>query len=152
LSRIEAHSMLDVMEVLVGLAARLAAERIDSADHRQRLRDALAQCLASETGSDSLQAVRARNHFYRTLLAMGQNADLTRIVPSLSVHFVRSQSRVHKTTVESKRLEDYREITEAVLAGDARLAERMARQHVRRMVDAIDTLPDDVFAAALRVR
>ena len=152
LSRVEARSMLEVMEVLVGLAARLAAERIDTADHRQRLRDALAQCLASETGGDSLQAVRARNHFYRTLLAMGQNAELARILPSLSMHFIRSQSRVHRTTSESKRLDDYREIAEAVLATDARLAERMARQHVRRMIEAIEALPDDVFAAALGVR
>jgi DNA-binding GntR family transcriptional regulator len=47
-----------------------------------------------------------------------------------------------------RQFDDYKAITEAVLAGDARRAERLTRIHIRRTRIHIDRLPDEAFGAS----
>ncbi len=44
------------------------------------------------------------------------------------------------------RIEDYRAIFDAIDEGAGRKAETAARNHIRRLGDAIDKLPDGAFA------
>ena len=149
LTRDEVQEMLAVLEMLVGLAARLAAEHIDSENHRRLLRDALAHLKTFTTPTDFFEFVRARNRFYQVLLGIGGNAELRRLLPGMHTHLVRSQFRTHQHGPQAKRLKDYVQIADAVMAGDASLAERTGRQHIRRVAQAIDALPDEAFAAGV---
>lgn len=145
LSRSEVRELLAVVEVLTGLAARLAAERIGVGENAARLREAVALIAGSAHG-DFFQFVQARNRFYRRLLRVGGNRELGRLLPSMHVHLVRTQFRPYGSIGEEQRVEEYQRILAAVLAGDPVAAEATTREHVRNTCDLIQRLPDNVFA------
>jgi hypothetical protein len=89
--------------------------------------------------------VRARNAFYGTLVDIGGNGELARVLPSMHVHLVRVQFHTYRPPAENERFSDYRNIGDAVLAGDVRGAELAARKHVRRIATALAELPDRAF-------
>lgn len=146
LSRSEVSEVLALTEVLTGLAARLAAERIDQDDNRARVRRAMESLTEAEASGDFFQFVRARNRFYRALVRMGGNRELARVLPTMHVHLVRVQFRPLTTVNEKDRLKDYRRVTEAVMAGDPEAAEAALRQHMRNVGARIQRLPDNAFA------
>ena len=65
---------------------------------------------------------------------------------TMHVHLVRIQFRPYGAAPGEARLEDYRRITEAVLAGDPVQAESATRGHVQNIRDRILRLPDEAFA------
>ncbi|MCR5858116.1 GntR family transcriptional regulator [Mesorhizobium sp. J428] len=144
LSRAEARDLLQLLEVTIGLAARLAAQNIASPRTREAF---IAACenLSSFAGrGDSFDFVQARNRFYRAMTRAGGNAEVARAVRGFRVHLIRTYLR---PPVE-ERFADYREMAEAILNGDAEAAEAAGRRHIRRSLDALDDAPDSVFAPA----
>jgi DNA-binding GntR family transcriptional regulator len=146
LSRAEALEVLALIEVLTGLAARLAAERMGHADHRAAIQKVLDEVRAAAGSGDFLQFVRARNRFYRVLVQVGGNRELSRVLPRMHVHLVRVQFRPYGKVAAGQALEDYDRIAEAVLAGDPDLAEAATRRHIHNTSDRIQRLPDEEFA------
>jgi DNA-binding GntR family transcriptional regulator len=63
LTRSDADDALAIVEVVIGLAARLAAEHIDAPGSRTLLESFLARLSGNPTRSDSVAFVRARNGF-----------------------------------------------------------------------------------------
>jgi DNA-binding FadR family transcriptional regulator len=65
------------------------------------------------------------------------------------VNLIRVQSRAFeaKSGRERMRLEDYRAIAAAVLAGDARRSETVARRHVRNVREFLGRLPRQTYPA-----
>jgi DNA-binding GntR family transcriptional regulator len=146
MTRLEVKEVLMVMEVLSGLAARLAAEMIDFEDHRTIFRASFDKLMEFEDKQAFAEFVRARNAFYRTMLQIGGNAELIRTFPSLHVHLVRVQFRTYPTPTEQVRFKDYQQIYDAIMLGDEAAAERVTRQHIKRTAVAINQLPEDAFA------
>ena len=146
LSRAEARDLVSLLEVLNGFAARLAAERIEVGSNRKLIDDAHATLDDTEVQRDFLRFARARNMFYRTMVAVGGNHELARIMPRTNVDLLRVQFRAYQTVDESVRIEDYRAIHAAITEGAGRKAETAAKTHIRRLGDAIDRLPDGAFA------
>jgi DNA-binding GntR family transcriptional regulator len=146
LSRADVRAILLVIEVMIGLAARLAAEQIDD-EGRQALRDSYARLLSFRENANFPEFVRARNAYYRTLVRLGGNQELGRLLPSMHVHLVRIQFRPYPVAAEETRFEDYQQMTDAVLRGDATAAEKAGRAHIRRILRSIDQLPDEAFPA-----
>ena len=144
LSRNDARDVARVMEVMIGLAAQLAAERCDD-EGEALLRGRYTRLAAFKDGPDFIGFIRARNSFYRALVRIGQSQELARLLPSMHVHLVRIQFRQYYTPAEEARFEDYREMTEAVVARDSVRAERAGRAHIRRIFNEIDNLPDGAF-------
>lgn len=142
LSRVDARNVLLVMELMIGLAARQAAENISSPQAGERFRQSLDALLAFEQAGDSYELVRARNRFYRTMTRVGGNREVERLLPSIQVHLVRAHSRLPP----EQRFADYRAIAQAVLAGDAVKAEEAARAHIRCTAETLALLPDSAFA------
>jgi DNA-binding GntR family transcriptional regulator len=132
--------------VLNGFAARLAAERIEEGANRKQLAEAFATMADQEVQRDFLRFARARNTFYRTMVAAGGNRELARLMPRTNVDLLRVQFRAYSTVDDDLRFEDYRAIYDAISEGAARKAETAARNHIRRFGDAIDKLPDAAFA------
>jgi DNA-binding GntR family transcriptional regulator len=141
LSRKEARDILLILELMIGLAARLAAANIGKPGRRRRFNEVYRQLLAFADDHESYEMVRARDRFYRAMTRVGDNAELERFLPNTQVHLVRTHLRVSA----EQCFEDYRRIGEAVLEGDEQAAETAARRHIRRSMMRLDELPDESF-------
>jgi DNA-binding GntR family transcriptional regulator len=89
------------------------------------------------------QFIVARTDYYRAMIAVGGNAELARLFPSLYV--LRIQFRAYWSPADEQWLEDYRQIVEAILLGDGLMAEQVGRAHIRRIMHRIERLPDAAF-------
>jgi DNA-binding GntR family transcriptional regulator len=143
LSRRQAQNVLLILELLVGLAARQAAESIDEPGCREAFQESSDRLLALESAEDTYDFVRARNGFYRTLTRISGNSELERLLPNIQVHLVRA----HLKLPREQRFADYRAMRDAILRGDARKAEQVARAHIAAVEAALHQLPDGAFAS-----
>lgn len=143
LSRRQAQNVLLILELLVGLAARQAAESIGEPGCRGAFEESCDRLLALESAEDSYDFVRARNGFYRTLTRISGNNELERLLPNIQVHLVRA----HLKLPREQRFADYRAMRDAILRGDARKAEQVARAHIAAVEAALQQLPDGAFAS-----
>lgn len=147
LMRDEADQMLVVLEMLTGLIARLAAETVNIGGNADRLREAFEHLNAFREIEGGMAFVDERRHFYDTLLEIGGNVQLARMMPMMQIHLLRLQFRSYVSARErEEQFEDYAAITKAVLKGNPRLAERIMRLHIRKMRRAVARMPDTAFA------
>ncbi len=137
----EMQDILAVLEMMIGMAARLAAQRVGLGANRERFTESFEMLLGFRSRPDSMDLVRARNRFYRTLAAIGGNKELELLLSKVQVHLLRVQLRALHESLVVERFDDYNRIGDAVLAGDARRAELAARRHVRAMMDILDKVP-----------
>jgi DNA-binding GntR family transcriptional regulator len=138
LTESDCRDLLDVMEVLLGLAARLAARNIEFGDNRARL-DQVAQVLRRRHGGRALAGVLEERHdFYNVMLRIAANRDLDRALPGARAQIFRAQF-FDRLTVDDLRamVSEYRGIVDAILQGDERKAERRMREHVERTGDRL---------------
>jgi DNA-binding GntR family transcriptional regulator len=147
LSRTEADETLVVLEMLTGLMARLAAETVNAGDHAERIREAYEWLNAYKNGQASAnEYIEKRRQFYDTLVDIGDNQQLRRIMPTIQIHLLRLQVQPYLTAKSrAEQLRSYAEVTGAVLAGKPALAERAMRRHIRRTRARYESLPDEAF-------
>jgi len=148
LSRAEARDILELLEVTIGLAARLAARNLAASRTRDSF-DAAYRMLASFAGRpDSFEVVRARNRFYRAMTRAGGNRALEPLITGFNVHLIRT----HLRRPAQERFADYRDMAEAILEGKEDLAEAAAKRHLRNVMKAMDDVPDSVFSPDVAAR
>lgn len=143
LSKAEARNILLIVEVIVGLAARLAAANIGAPGARAQIEEALNAVFDASRQSDKYDFVRARNRFHRTMARVSGNPELEQMLSNMQVHLVRNRLVMQP----DERERSYRAIGTAILAGDAAGAEGAARAHVRRTIDLLDQLYEPPFMA-----
>ena len=144
----EAIDILQLLEMILGLAARLAAMRIHLADHGADFMRAVEHLLAFEQGGDPASLNRCRNRFYKVLIRIANNREVERVMPSMQVHLLRTQFQPSDEDGPTARLGDYRDIAEAVLAGEPNWAEKMTRQHVANVRMALVSAAERTAADA----
>jgi DNA-binding GntR family transcriptional regulator len=133
------HDAIDILLVaqgLVGIAARLAAERIDRAG-AARLKAAYSRLSRFEASSNDAAYAVARDGFYSTVNSIAHNAQLERILPGVQIHLVRVQFRAVLRAVDRSRHRDYHAILSAIVASSAKAAEKAARAHIGRSIAAL---------------
>jgi DNA-binding GntR family transcriptional regulator len=133
LTEADCDNLLDVIEVLLGLAARSAARNIEFGDNRARL-TRIAQALRQRRGSRDLRNVLdERLDFYNVMLSIADNRELERALPAARAQIFRAQFYEHLTTQDLlAMIDEYRGIVDAILEGDERTAERRMREHVEK--------------------
>jgi DNA-binding GntR family transcriptional regulator len=146
LSRKEASDILVLLETLIGLACRLAALNITKGNNKALLRATLVSLLQAPFATSAYEFVHLRNKFYRTLLDIGDNAELARILPSVQVHLLRAQTRVVTSKDEAEHLDDYKVISQSILKADPDASERAGRRHVRRVIGFLANVEEHAFA------
>ncbi len=147
LTRREVHDILAIQESLTGLAARIATERIEEGDNRQTFEAEFSRLMSFRDGQDTMAFLEERSRFYRTLVLIGGNQELTRFVPTLQLHLLRMQFQQHLTPGDRKRqFKEYENLAACILGDNAGKAETLMRQHVRRTRLAIERLPNEAFA------
>ena len=129
----QARNIVLILEQLLALAARQAAQNIDAPGCRSQLEAAMAP-FQSDAPPDTFEFARMRNRFNRTLARIGGNEELAALLSNINAHMIG-----HRMTVapEDKR-RSYRSIGSAVMEGDPDLAERLARAHFRGYLDLLD--------------
>lgn len=147
LSRKEASDILLLLETLIGFACRLAALNISKNNNKTLLRETLTSLLHAPFSTSAYEFVHLRNKFYRTLLDVGDNTELARILPSVQVHLVRTQTRVVTAKDEAEHLDDYKVIAQSILKADADASERAGRRHVRRVIGFLERVEEQAFAS-----
>lgn len=129
----EAKNILLIAELLVGLAARQAAEKIEEGSARKDLGEALDAVTRASGGSDRFDVILARNRFHRTLARIAGSRVLESTLGNLHVHLVRNKL----VMTPEQRAASYRKIADAIFAGDADAAEAHAKAHVRAMIELL---------------
>jgi DNA-binding GntR family transcriptional regulator len=146
LSRIEVRDSLLVLEVLVGLMANLAARQIGEVDNASRMREAYKRLLAFRHDGGAVAFLDERRAFYDTILQIGGNRELRRVLPLMQIHLLRMQFQAYITPRDrEKQFKEYETITETILSSDAVRAQKVASLHVRRTRLSLMRLPDEAF-------
>jgi DNA-binding GntR family transcriptional regulator len=145
LTRREVFEVLDIVEMLLGLAAR-GASLVSATGSERKLLETLYETLMQiKPDADFAGFTAARENYYRGIVAMGGNRELQRIFPSIQVHIMRVQLRMVDRAGDSVDPTDYAMLQDAILSGDQERAEREGRRHVQRTIARVASLPDRAF-------
>lgn len=147
LSRREVHDTLIMLEPLVGLVARLAARNIDKGHNRALMEGRYNSLMSVRSEGDTLMLLHERRDFYDVLITIADNGELRRMMPLMQIHLLRLQFQSYMSKDQrEKSFIDYQAVTEAVLAGNWRRAERLMQLHIRRSRLVMSRLPEEAFA------
>jgi DNA-binding GntR family transcriptional regulator len=148
MSRVEVRDSLIVLESLVGLMANLAARRVGEGDNAAAMQAAHQRLLAFRNDGGTAAFLDERRSFYDSILQIGGNVELKRMLPLMQIHLLRMQFQAYITPRDrEKQFKEYAAITEAILLGNVANAEAAGRQHVRRTRLSLMRLPDEAFPA-----
>ena len=138
--------LLDTLEPLARLAARLAASACDGDDARERMRSAAAAIDAASRSHNNARYLEQRRNFYDTLIDIGGNRELERVIPLSRTDLFRAQVETVQTEAQRRRhAAGYAKIAKAVLDGDPAAADRAVRNHFAGTRQTMDELPEDAF-------
>jgi DNA-binding GntR family transcriptional regulator len=148
LSRAEVYDSLMVLEALVGLMAKIAAKRIGENDNSARMREAFRRLLAFKNDGGTAAFLDERRSFYDTILQIGGNHELQRMLPLMQIHLLRMQFQSYITPRDrEKQFAEYQTISETILSGDGVRSQKVASLHIRRTRLSLMRLPDEAFPA-----
>lgn len=153
LTRIEAVDLLEILELLTGFIARIAAtavarKRTMGEQNARELEEAfhLLERFKDPT-LENAAFLEQRSHFYDALIAVGENSQIQSVMPMMRIHLLRLQVQPFFNSEDRQdRLNEYAAITVAVLSGDKAGAQKAMRQHMTHMRQRIAQLPDEAFA------
>lgn len=137
LSPEEVIELLDIREVLEGLVARLATENMDSF-HLQRLKKSLQQLAASAGKSDVGAYLDQALAFRRALVECCGSATLSEHVMAIEnrLRLTGSRTALLPGRMEAA-IEEHEKLLDAIVRGDAKGAERLNRERIRHIRDAV---------------
>lgn len=146
LTKRDAIELLTVVEVLGGLAARLAAQNIALGNNRSRFENAAARVLVpNATHTQLARMLDGRADFYAVLFQIAANGELNRALPLTRAGLLRTQLHNLLTYEDQKRMRaDYRAVARAILAADPKGAEQAMRKHMQNTIRIVEMrLPDE---------
>lgn len=151
LTRAEVNDLLQVLNAMIGLAAQLAAMRIDEGDHRARLAAAFERLELHGPAGDAVPLAIDRTAFYDVIFEIAGNRELSRMNPAVPTLILRMQVFSYSTPqFRAHQFADYRLLRDAISRGDGRLARRIVERHVRGSLLQMRRLPDEAFASESR--
>jgi DNA-binding GntR family transcriptional regulator len=127
----DALEIMDLREMVDGLAARLLAQRGLSAELDREL-TALAKTMRTSAARDQHRYLVANADFHVKIVEATRHARLQQFIPlvrmSAQVVYIRLQNQGRRLTHSA---DEHARVLDAIRAGDADAAERLAREHVR---------------------
>jgi DNA-binding GntR family transcriptional regulator len=144
MSRSDFIQVNQIREVLEGLAASLAAERID-----EPLRAALTELEQNwDRGTRGWTYPEYNERFHNLILEASDNRQLPVYIEQAKLLFFRLQfHRITRAAAAEKRSRrEHARIAAAILKGDAKAAERAMRDHVRMSSHDILSAPEEFFS------
>ena len=146
LSREQVRDLFQIRINLEGLGARLAAERIDEADHRKQFLAVWDEVKPDGSARAWPLFMRQNRLFHRTIVSLGGNKQLTQLIDNLQLPIVMFQVGQSMQPENSARSHhDHVQIAETILAGDAKAAQAAMETHLKGSADWILQLPNTAF-------
>jgi DNA-binding GntR family transcriptional regulator len=144
MSRSDFIAFNQIREVLEGLAASLAAERIDDAGRAALIE--LEQIWAR--GSRGWTYPEYNEKFHTLILEASGNSELPVYIEQAKLLFFRLQfHRIARTPAQEKRSQrEHDRVVKAILKGDSKAAERAMRDHVHKSIQEILSAPEEFFS------
>jgi DNA-binding GntR family transcriptional regulator len=144
LSRDEMRDIFQLRELLEGLGARLAAERIGEADHRAAFTAVWQEVRVSNPES----FIADNDRFHAAITSGAANTHLAGLLDRMQLPILMVQVRASMSrALVDKSLADHVVIAEAILDGDGAAAEAAMRAHLGRSREWVLALPDKEFAS-----
>ncbi len=146
LSRKSTFDLLDTLEPLARMAARLAAAN-PAAEEEKRAIGQVAQMIetAGRNGNRA-QYLDLRRKFYDLMVGMSCNLELARVIPLSRTDLFRAQTESAQS--EAHRLshaEGYAKVAAGIVAGDAAQADGALRRHFEATRKIVRDLPETAF-------
>jgi DNA-binding GntR family transcriptional regulator len=147
LSRSEAIDLMIASTGIDSLTARLAATAVKTREGGRGLATLARELKPYRDREYELAtAPHQRQRFYDILIAMTGNSQLPSLYPTMRIHLLRLQTQSFRDVSASRSdVDDFAAVAGAVLAGDARAAEKASSAHHRRVQRALLDMPDDAF-------
>jgi DNA-binding GntR family transcriptional regulator len=146
LDRKSVLDLLDTLEPLARLAARLAAEHCEAPDARARMQAAAAGIDAAGRGQNRGHYLHQRRHFYDAMVEIGGNAELGRVIPLSRTDLFRAQVEAIQSDAQRRRhMQGYARIARAILDRDPAAADRAVKRHFAGTRLTMEELPAEAF-------
>jgi len=150
LSRDRVRDLFQIRVNLEGLGARLAAQQIDQADHRQQFMSAWNEVKPDGSERSPALFMQQNRLYHHTIVSIGENKQLTALIDNLQLPIVMFQVGQAMRPENSERSHrDHVLIAGAILCGDADAAESAMRNHLQKTAEWILQLPDSAFGLDL---
>ena len=146
ISREAVMEILSTREVLEGLAARQAAENSGQAHIIKKVTAMLELIHELQVDTGEVDFLQDNSRFHQFIVELSENNTLRQQIEQLQLPGIRSRffSQVSQQ-IWQRSLRDHESILEAVIDGDAILAEELMRAHVRRTRRHFQTLPESLY-------
>jgi DNA-binding GntR family transcriptional regulator len=147
LSRAEAVDLMIAIEGIDMITSRLAAKAVKNREGGRQLAElARALRLYRDREYDLASMPQKRQQFYDLLIAITGNSQLPSLFPTMRIHLLRLQIQSYrKADAGSLDVDDFAAVARAVLTGDAATAERASAAHDKRVLKALQEMPDEAF-------
>jgi DNA-binding GntR family transcriptional regulator len=148
LDRKSVLDLLDVLEPLARLAARLAAEHCTTEEKRARILQAAAALETADKRGSRSSYLEQRKLFYDTMVDLGGNKELSRTMPLARTDLFRAQlETVQNEQQRSRHASGYSKIAQAIADRDAAAADRAVKRHFDGTRKTMEELPNSAFAS-----
>ncbi|MFN0263598.1 GntR family transcriptional regulator [Tepidamorphus sp. 3E244] len=146
LSRRQTRDLFEIREVLEGLAAKLAAQRI-GVDKNRSVFEAMWETVRPRDQRLAWDVFIEHNRlFHRTIVNVGGNLLLKDAIDKLQLPIMMVQvGRLMEDTNIDQSEHDHALIADAILDGDPKRAEEAMQDHLRELADWVLSLPDSAF-------
>lgn len=144
-TRVEVEDTLRVMEVLMGLAADLAARNITNGHNRQYFLDVFNKLAAYDYKKNFVDLLQERNLFYKAIIDISNNEEIARLMPLAEIQLLRMQFKVALRDYD--HFKEYEYIGKAILEENSQGAQRKMRKHLKKSRETLCNLPDNFYAS-----
>ncbi|NML30378.1 GntR family transcriptional regulator [Paraburkholderia antibiotica] len=143
LSHAEVRHVFQIREALEGQAARLAAQNIDAADHRQRLTEVLQTGRRHEERPVFEQFITDNRAFHQEIVRISGNPLLGELIDKyqLPVFMIQLRQNIGSDQMIRNSLAEHEDIAAAILAGNADAAYDAMKRHLWHSANLILSLP-----------
>lgn len=146
LDRKSVFDLLDTLEPLARLAARLAAENCHSERDKQRMQEAAAHIEAAGKSGSRAQYLEDRLHFYNTMVDISGNKELARAMPLARTDLFRAQVETIQSEQQRQRhVDGYARIAKAIISQDPNAADKAVKKHFDGTRKTMQELPEAAF-------
>ncbi len=128
----EVDKLFEIRIALEGYAARVAAERINEKDNRERFQHILEQGRAHLTNPVFSSFVVDNRAFHQAIVSMGGNDELARLIDKyqLPVFMLQLRQVISKEQIIQNALREHEDIAAGILSGKPESAYRAMKQHL----------------------
>ena len=146
LDRKSVLDLLDTLEPLARLAGRLAAIHCTDDAARTRMRQAADAIDAAGRRGNRVTYLEQRRHFYDTMIEIGGNQELARVMPLSRTDLFRAQvETIQSEQQRARHASGYGKIARAVLDRDPVAADRAVKRHFDGTRRTMAELPLESF-------